>query len=135
MGFSDVFTFGTASRSKFRGVHPELIRVAERAIQMSPVDFGVSEGVREYDRQVELVEQKKSTTLHSKHLIQPTGFAHAIDVFAYVNGKSNYTTKYYGPIVQAFIEAGTALGIQLRFGHLWKDFTDSVHIELSEKYY
>lgn len=130
-----MYLLGRASRAKLEGVHPELVRVAERAIQISTVDFGIAEGVREYARQVELVEQKKSTTLHSKHLIQDTGFSHAIDVFAYVNGKANYTTKYYGPIVQAFVEAGTALGVQLRFGHLWKDFIDSVHIELSEKYY
>jgi peptidoglycan L-alanyl-D-glutamate endopeptidase CwlK len=130
-----MFSFGAASKSKLVGVHPELIRVAERAIQISSVDFGISEGVREYARQVELVAQKKSTTLHSKHLIQGTGFAHAIDVFAFINGKASFQWKYYGPIVQAFIEAGTALGVQLRFGHLWKDFTDSVHIELNGKYY
>ena len=130
-----MFEFGAASKSKLVGVHPDLVRCAERAIQISRVDFGISEGVREYARQVELMKLKKTTTLHGKHLLQSTGFSHAIDVFAFVNGKASYAWKYYGPIVQAFIEAGTVLGVQLRFGHLWKDFTDSVHIELNGKYY
>lgn len=131
-----MFQFGAASKSKLVGVHPDLVRVAERAIQISKIDFGIAEGVRVYERQVELVQQKKSTTLHSKHLIQTsTGYGHAIDTYALVNGKATYNWRYYGPIVQAFIEAGTALGVQLRFGHLWQTFNDSVHIELNGKYY
>lgn len=131
-----MFILGAASRAKLIGVHPDLDRVANRAIQISKVDFGIAEGVREYERQVELFRLKKSTTLHSKHLIQKsTGMGYAIDVYAFVNGKASYDWRYYGPIVQAFVEAGTALGVQLKFGHLWQTFTDSVHIELSGKYY
>lgn len=131
-----MYKFGAASKSKLVGVHPDLVRVAERAIQISKVDFGISEGARSYERQVELLKQRKTTTLHSKHLVQDsTGYSHAIDTFAYVNGQATYNWRYYGPIVQAFVEAATALGVQLRFGHLWKDFTDSVHIELNGKYY
>lgn len=131
-----MYQFGAASKSKLVGVHPDLVRVAERAIQISKVDFGISEGARSYERQVELLKQRKTTTLHSKHLVQDsTGFSHAIDVYAYVNGKATYNWRYYGPIIQAFIEAGTALDVQLRFGHLWQSFTDSVHIELNGKYY
>lgn len=131
-----MFEFSAASRSKLVGVHPDLVQVANRAIQISKIDFGIAEGLRSYERQAELMRQRKTTTLHSKHLIQTsTGYGHAIDVFAYVNNIASYNWRYYGPIVQAFIEAGTALGIQLRFGHLWQTFTDSVHIELSGKYY
>ena len=117
------------------GVHPDLARVTKRAIELTPIDFGISEGVRTYARQVELVEEKKSTTLHSQHLLQDSGYGHAIDVYAYLNGKANWQNKYYGPIVQAFITAAIEEEVQLEFGHLWKDFQDSVHIQLSPDYY
>lgn len=131
-----MYAFSGKSLQKLDGVHPDLVRVAKRVITKSPVDFGISEGVREYARQVELVEQRKSTTLHSKHLIQEsTGYAHAIDVFAYIDGKAVWQPKHYGPIVQAFITESAVLGVQLRFGHLWKTFQDSAHIELNSRFY
>lgn len=129
------FELSSTSLSKLSGVHPDLVSVAKQAIQLTKIDFGISEGVRAYSRQVELVEQGKSTTLHSKHLLQDSGYGHAIDIFAYVNGKTQWQNKYYGPIVQAFFRAAIDLGVQIESGHLWKDFQDSVHIQLSSKYY
>lgn len=130
-----MFSFGGKSKQNLAGVHPDLVRVANRAIKKSPVDFGISEGVRTKDRQLMLLSQRRTTTEFSQHIKQPhTGYGHAIDVFAYVNGKANWQAKYYGPIVQTFITEAAALGVQLRFGHLWKDFQDSPHIELHPKY-
>lgn len=129
------YQFSGKSLQKLAGVHPDLVRVAKRAIEKSPIDFGVSEGARTYERQVQLVNDKKSTTLHSKHLLQDSGYSHAIDIFAYVNGKAVWQPKYYGPIIQTFITEAAALEVQLRFGHLWKDFQDSPHIELHPRFY
>lgn len=134
-----MFQFSGKSKQRLVGVHPDLVRVANRVIEKTKIDFGISEGVRDEERQYLLLQQGKTTTLHSKHLIQKhTGYAHAIDIFAYVNGKAQFgrgSEKYYGPIIQTFITEATALGVQLRFGHLWKDFKDSFHIELNSHYY
>lgn len=130
-----MYEFSAASLKNLESVHPDLVRVAKRAIKETPIDFGITEGARSYARQCELVQQKKSQTLHSLHLIQPDGYAHAIDVYAWVNGKTTWQNKYYGPIVQTFITAATALEVQLEFGHLWQGFQDSVHIQLHHKYY
>ena len=131
-----MFSFGGKSKGRLIGVHPDLVRVAFKAIEISPIDFGINEGVRSMDRQLMLKAQRKTTIENSLHLVQKhTGHGHAIDVFAYVNNKGNWNKKYYGPIVQAFITAATIHGVQLKFGHLWKDFNDSVHIELNRKYY
>lgn len=131
-----MYKFGYKSLRNLDGVHPDLVRVAKRAIQKTRIDFGISEGVRSKDRQLMLLSQGKTTIENSQHLIQPhTDFGHAIDVFAYINGKANWNRKYYGPIVQTFITEATVLGIQLRFGHLWKDFNDSYHIELNPRFY
>lgn len=131
-----MYQLSAKSLRNLEGVHPDLVRLAKRAIKKTEIDFGVSEGVRTYERQVQLMEMKKTTTLRSKHLIQRhTGYAHAIDIFAYLNGKAVWENKYYRPIIQTFITEAIALGVQLEFGHLWLRFQDSVHIQLNSKYY
>lgn len=130
-----MFEFSSKSLRKLDGVHPDLKRVALRAIKISAIDFGITEGVRTYTRQLELIAEGKSFREDSNHLMQDSGYGHAIDVVAWFNGKINWQNKYYGPIVQAFIDASGEEGVQLTFGHLWPNFQDSVHIELNEKYY
>jgi peptidoglycan L-alanyl-D-glutamate endopeptidase CwlK len=133
-----MFELSGKSLCKLNSVHPDLIRVTKRAIKISKIDFGVLDGARSYQKQCELVKSGDSHTLHSLHLLQDDGYAHAIDVFAWVNGNVSWKNLHYGPIVQAFITAATALEIQLEFGHLWHRFggsgQDSVHIQLNPKY-
>ncbi|MDN0092724.1 M15 family metallopeptidase, partial [Yersinia ruckeri] len=66
------------SENNLNGVNPALVKVVRRALELSPVDFGVTEGLRTIARQKELVAAGKSQTMNSRHI---TG--HAIDVFAY----------------------------------------------------
>lgn len=133
-----MYSLSGRSLQNLAGVHPDLVRVTKRVIMKTPIDFGVDEGVRTPERQAQLMRDKRTTTLHSQHFIQPeTGYGHAIDIFAWVNNKAQYgkgAAKYYGPIVQTFITEATALGVQLRYGLLWKDFIDAFHIELHPKY-
>lgn len=111
------------------------MRVTKRAIELTRVDFGVTEGVRTTTRQLELVGKGKSQTAQSKHLLQVTGYGHAIDVAAWLNGKINWTNRVYGPIVQAFFTAAIEEGVQIVSGHLWPTFQDSVHFELNQEHY
>lgn len=129
------YSFSAKSLKHLEGVHPDLVRVAKRAIQLTDIDFGITEGIRSYSRQVQLMHDNKTTTLRSQHLLQPSGYGHAIDVFAYVNGQANWTNQYYGPIAQAFFEAAIEEGIQIRAGHLWRNFKDSCHFELNRAFY
>ncbi len=134
------YALSNKSLRRLDPVHEALARVCRRAIVETSIDFGVSEGIRSIEDQYKLLHDKKTTTLHSLHLEQEDGFAHAIDVFAWVNNKATWENKYYGPIVQAFTTAAIALGVQIQFGHLWLDFMpgkgpDSVHVQLNPKYY
>mgnify|MGYP000679935446 CR=1 FL=1 len=76
------YTLSRLSRSRLVGVHPDLVRCVERAIQITEIDFMVVEGVRDLRRQRELVAKGASTTMNSRHL---TG--HAVDLCAYVDGE------------------------------------------------
>jgi len=129
-----MFGLSTKSAKKLEGVHPDLVAVVKRAIEITDIDFGVSEGLRSYERQYILVQEKKSKTLHSLHLLQGSGYGHAVDIFAYINGKAQWQNKYSGPIVQAFFTAAIALDPQLKAGHLGKHFSYSVHIHLSSEH-
>ena len=93
-------TFSEKSNTKLEGVDERLIRVATLALQLSPVDFGITEGVRTLERQKELVKAGASRTLKSKHIE-----GKAIDVVAYVGGKVAWDWPLYEKIAKAFKQA------------------------------
>ena len=66
-------------------MHPDLVRVVERAIQITTQDFRVQEGLRTRERQAELVARGASRTMNSRHL---TG--HAVDLVALGGGEVSW---------------------------------------------
>jgi hypothetical protein len=77
------FRLSKLSRDRLQGVHPDPVRVAERAIQITTQVFRVQEGLRTRERQAELVAGGASRTMNSRHL---TG--HAVDLVALDGGGS-----------------------------------------------
>ena len=125
-----MFKFGQRSQTNLVGVHPDLVRVVHRALKISPVDFGITEGLRTPSRQLELFALHKSQTLASRHI---TG--HAIDVAAYVGNKLTWNWAEYEIIAAAFKVAAADLGIDIEWGGDWKSFRDGPHFQLSHKAY
>lgn len=117
--------FSERSNSKLEGVDERLIRIATLALQLSPVDFGITEGVRTLERQKELVKAGASRTLKSKHLE-----GKAIDVVAYVGGKVAWDWPLYEKIAKAFKQAAAELEISIKWGGDWATFKDGPHFEL-----
>ncbi|STL62039.1 putative phage PS3 [Escherichia coli] len=68
-----------------QGVNPDLVKVTRRALEISEVDFGITEGLRSRYRQKQLVATGKSQTMNSRHL---TG--HAVDVVAYIGSQVSW---------------------------------------------
>jgi len=130
-----MFQLSSKSLSRMDGVHPDLITVIERAIELTPYDFGISEGVRSVEEQRKNLEAGKSQTMDSKHLPQADGFGHAVDLFVLVEGKATWDHKYFRKVVQAVFTAAIELGVQIEAGALWRDFIDSPHIQLNGDYY
>ena len=77
-----MFKLSLKSKNLLKGVNPKLVAVVERAIEISKVDFGVTEGLRTVETQRKYVATGKSRTMNSMHL---TG--HAVDLVAFVDGK------------------------------------------------
>lgn len=125
-----MFRFSPISLRRLETVHPDLQRLAHAALRASPVDFMISEGVRDILTQRKLVSQGYSKTMNSRHL---TG--HAIDVAAIVAGKIAWDWAYYHQIAESFKQASRVLGIPVQWGGDWKTFPDGPHFELPRKDY
>ena len=120
------YAFSDRSIERMKGLHPDLVAVMHRAIQITPIDFTVVEGLRTEARQKVLVAQGKSQTMNSRHL---TG--HAIDVAPVVNGKVSWNWKHYYPLAKAIKQAASDLGINIEWGGDWTSFKDGPHWQLS----
>lgn len=125
-------TFKLSQRSKDRlqGVHPDLVKVVERAIQLTTVDFAITEGLRTMARQNELLAKGATKTLKSRHL---TG--HAVDLVAWVGGEARWDWPLYYKIADAMKAAAKQLGIPLEWGGDWRTFKDGPHFQLPFKEY
>ena len=105
------FRLSQRSMDRLEGVHPAMTGVVERAIQLTDIDFGVTQGVRTLDEQKANVAAGRSQTMQSKHLLQQTGFSHAVDVVAYVGPDVSWELNLYDNICDAFKK------LQKRLGH------------------
>ncbi len=139
------YAFGTASRDHMKGVDPRMVKVLERAIQISPVDFKVIEGVRTPQRQKKLYAQGRTEpgqivtwTLKSNHFVDPkTGFGRAVDLLP-----APYDWKdpgQFDKMSRAMFEAARQVGVKIRWGADWdqdgkareRGESDSPHFELA----
>ena len=123
------FKLGPRSIARLRGVHPDLVKVVERAIGLTSVDFTVLEGLRSMDRQRVLVASGASQTLKSRHL---TG--HAVDLGAWVDEQVDWSWPLYDKIAEAMKLAGKEVGVPIEWGGDWK-FKDGPHFQLPWKEY
>lgn len=119
------FALSPRSRSRLLGVHPDLIRVVESAILVSPLDFMVVEGRRDKTRQAALVKAGLSRTMNSRHL---TG--HAVDLAVLLNGEVRWDWPGYRILAKMMKETAAKLGIPLEWGGDWKTFPDGPHFQL-----
>jgi peptidoglycan L-alanyl-D-glutamate endopeptidase CwlK len=119
------FRLSQKSIDRLSGVHPDLVAVVKRALEITEVDFAVLEGVRSRTRQEQLFKQKATKTMNSRHL---TG--HAVDLGAYVGGSIRWDWPLYYQIADAMKAAAVELEVPLTWGGDWKTFPDGPHFEL-----
>ncbi|MCF8483445.1 MAG: M15 family metallopeptidase [Rhodospirillum sp.] len=124
------FRLSPRSKERLHGVHPDLACVVERAIALTDVDFGVTEGLRTPARQRALYDGGASTTLRSRHL---TG--HAVDLVAYVGGSVRWDWPLYDKIAEAMKAAAMIEGVPLEWGGDWIRFKDGPHFQLPWREY
>jgi peptidoglycan L-alanyl-D-glutamate endopeptidase CwlK len=124
------YFLGKNSVAKLVGVHADLVRVIQRAIEITPVDFTVIEGLRTAARQKQLVAQGQSQTMNSRHL---TG--HAVDIAPFVNGTVRWDWPLFRQIAPAVMTAADELTVAVNWGGNWASFPDGPHFELDRRIY
>ena len=130
------FKFGKRSLDNLRGVHPDLVKVVYRALELSPIDFTITEGLRTVARQKELVAKGLSKTMNSRHI---TG--HAIDIVPLPVDWNN--AQPFVEVSKYFFQAAKELGVAIRWGGDWNEngdwrdekFRDLPHYELKRSVY
>lgn len=141
-----IFHLSTTSQKKLIGVHPDLIKVVERAITLTEVDFAVIQGLRTQADQDALYALGRTApgpivtwTLHSNHIS-----GHAVDLGAFVNGEyvqgiNDKELGYYDSVAKAMLQAAADLNIKITWGvggmvgpRPKEDFD---HFELNRQFY
>ena len=122
-----MYSLSFRSRQRLSGVHPDLVAVVKRAIEITKQDFSVIEGIRSVERQRELLKSGASTTMNSRHI---TG--HAVDLAPY---PVSWDWEYFYPMADAMKQAAEELEVDLEWGGDWKTFKDGPHFQLSRKSY
>lgn len=124
------FQLSAKSLTRLQGVHPDLVRVVQRALQLSKIDFAVTEGVRTIERQAELVAGGASRTMNSRHL---TG--HAVDLAPLIGGQIRWDWPPFYDLATAMKKAAAELKVGIAWGGDWVTFSDGPHFELDRKTY
>lgn len=125
-----MYSFSKRSLDNMQGVHKDLVKVMTKAIVNAPFDFAITEGLRTKERQVELIAQKKSTTLNSRHI---TG--DAVDVAIFIDGEVTWDYEKYAILAKHIKAVARYNRIPIKWGGDWKTFKDAVHFELHRGYY
>jgi len=113
------FKLSKRSLNKLEGVHPDMVATVKRAIELTTVDFGVTYGVRTLEEQKKLYAAGRSQTMKSKHLIQDTGYSHAVDLVAYDGPNVVWELNVYDNIADAMAEAANEVGCPIKWGAAW----------------
>lgn len=128
------YVLSQRSLDALKGVHPNMVRVVKRAIQITQQDFLVTEGVRTPERQRQLYAQgrtapgpKVTWTLQSNHFVQKSGYGHAVDLVPFPVDWND--RRKFHVIASAMKQAALAEGVKLAWGGDWGT-PDLPHFEL-----
>jgi peptidoglycan L-alanyl-D-glutamate endopeptidase CwlK len=108
------FKLSQRSLNRLEGLDPKLVSVVKRAIELTDIDFGVTQGLRTIEEQKALVASGASKTMNSKHLD-----GRAVDVVAYLGSRISWEVSLYDNIANAFKAAAKELDVEIRWGAAW----------------
>lgn len=136
------FSLSKTSLTRLERVHPDLVKVVKRAIELTTNDFAVGEGARTMETQKKYVRIGASRTLNSRHVPENNQckLSCAVDLWALndLDGDGdldvNWVMKNYQPLAAAMKSAAKELNIVIEWGlDLWG--WDAPHFQLPKRLY
>lgn len=100
-------------------LHPALRVLVEQAATELPGDFLVFETLRAVETQRRYVQRGMSRTMNSKHLKQPDGFAHAVDLVPLLDGQPRWEWSLIWPIADVMRQLAIAAKVPVTWGGIW----------------
>ena len=128
------FQLGKNSIKNMEGIDGRLIDIAELAITLSPIDFGIPSdgGWRSQDCQAKLYNAGKSKC-DGKNNLSYHQSGKAIDLFCLTpEGAASWDVHDLTTAATAMLQASAQLGYELKWGGLWKSWQDYPHFELRD---
>ena len=111
-----MFSLSERSLINLRGVDERLVKVVQRAIQITTVDFGVIEGVRTPEKQMEYYKRGVSQiAVGGKHVE-----GKAVDLMAYLDNRASWELNLYDEIADAMKAAASEQNVAIRWGAAWQ---------------
>ena len=141
--------FGAGSEARLQGLHPDLVKVLRRALQLSAQDFTIIEGVRS-DEQCYINFGKGRTVseclaggcpaqyaqpgaakvtwlghaLSSNHRKHSDGYGHAADIYPYpvslvLNQPASKFEPLFDQLATAMFAAAGEMNVPIRWGADW----------------
>jgi peptidoglycan L-alanyl-D-glutamate endopeptidase CwlK len=123
----------SASYSRLRGVHPDLVRVVLRCAEDWPekdTAFIVTCGVRTLEEQKILKARGASRTLRSRHIPAANGYSHAVDLAFAIKDQVRWDWPLYTKLAARMKTAAKKEKVPLEWGGDWKTFKDGPHFQL-----
>ena len=128
-----MFKLGNNSIKNLTGVDGRLIEIADLAITISRIDFGIPStgGLRTTADQAKLFTDgvSKADGVNNKSYHQS---GKAVDLYAYVDGKASWDKAHLTIIATSMLQAAAHLGYPLKWGGLWKSWQDMPHYEIKD---
>jgi len=136
-------TLGDQSKKRLVGVHPDLVAVVKRAMEVTKQDFTVLCGVRTAKEQAREYAKGRTTpgpqvtwVKKSRHEVAEDGYGYAVDIVPYPVDWN--TLSKFDAIADAMQQAAKEYGVKIRSGADWdgdgklreKGESDSPHWEI-----
>lgn len=117
------YHLGARSQSRLVGVHPQLVLVVRRAIELTTHDFTVTCGLRSKHEQLRLflagASQLNGTDRLSRHQVQDDGWGHAVDLAPCASGQVYWDLDRCYYVAEAMRFAAQEESAQIRWGGFW----------------
>ena len=133
------FRFSQKSLDNLKGVNPKLTQVVYKALEITDIDFAVTNGLR---TAAEAAANRAKGTSYIKRSKHEDGLA--VDITPYVNGKpvagKQDDWPYFNQLSKWMFKAAEELGIKIEWGGNWKyvivagkevPFKDGYHYQLA----
>ena len=151
------YSLSKNSQANVETTKPEMQKLVEKAMNLANVrkmycpDWGVSDGNRTQDQQSNLFKQGRKLVVNGNgseyaitepdkvvtycdgvHIKSAHQGGWAIDIYCYVNGKTNYEPGNLALVVSCFYEAASMLGYDIIWGGNFTSLSDGPHIEITK---